>query len=133
MNGQDLGNYQMNVSTELRYKFFFHWSLLAGATLTLIIPLLMEILKKDSLLYHVANVKIAIVLLISSLCFSSLRNYLASIGIWITAMTNLQGGGVIPLKRILLSRIQYVIEILSITSYLVALILLFVFINSNIF
>ena len=59
-------------SIKSREKFFYHLSILSGATLTLLIPFISNIKHP---VYHVILLKISVICLLVSLILSSLRNF----------------------------------------------------------
>lgn len=136
---RELGLKQVEIATDLRSRFFFHWSILSGATITLIIPLLLE-LKKRELLNESINIKITIILLATSLILSSLRNYIAAGNLWKSGLANLeksagnnQGYNDLLNKRFKMIPLQKTVEPLALLSYIASLIFLYIFICSSIF
>ncbi|NQU99585.1 MAG: hypothetical protein HQ538_02505 [Parcubacteria group bacterium] len=129
---------QINFAANLRSKFFFHWSILSGATITLIIPLILEIKDSKGTILNKHDIKTSIILLLSAIIFSSIRNFFAAHGFWKTGMSNVRRaeGDNKEADRLFNSRtkltpIQLAIETISITSYIFSLVLLYLFISKN--
>jgi len=135
----DLANKQIETATELRAKFFFHWAILSGATLTLVIPLLTQIKTTKESITSLCYLKIALVLLMITLVFASIRNFVAAHGFWMTGSFNLKRDKAPDaIERIVkklngMKYLQYSLEIISILGYIAALILLYIFIANNLF
>ncbi len=69
-----------NSSRELGVKFFFHWAILSGATLTLLIPFLTSQHISENIPSDlIPNIKITIISLIIALIAASLRNFILSL------------------------------------------------------
>lgn len=74
---------------ELGIKFFFHWTILSGATLTLLITFLSNVdIKKIQLHRYGLHIKIAIIVLILSLILAIIRNFIMIYGIHDRANAN---------------------------------------------
>lgn len=135
---KNIGNKQIDTSTEILTKFFFHWALLSGATLTLAIPLLTEIIKIKGCIQSTYLIKISIGLLIISLITASLRNLIGGHDFWISGMANLnppktgleENKMVKKMNR--LNYIQNAITGIATISYIIAIVILFVFVSANI-
>ncbi len=130
----DKDNTFVEIAIEMKSKFYLHWAILAGATLTLVIPFLTQISILNKAVNWMLQIKIAIGLLLISLITSSVRNLLSARQIEIIANNNLEKNS---------HRIEYfqiidnvnqqgtilsLIEFTSIISYCVALTLLYLFI-----
>jgi len=66
-----------NISRELGIKFFFHWALLSGAALTLLVPFLSSEIVQQNIISHLTPyIYTAITCFIVALIFSSIRNFI---------------------------------------------------------
>lgn len=136
---QKVGLKQSTYAVELKTKFFFHWSILSGTTLTLIIPLLLE-MQKQNILCEVLSIKISILLLIISIIFSSIKNYLSSYSLWNSGLANLEESAIdnnkfnkLAKKVKTINYKQKILEPIPLIGYVFALIFLYVFMLNNIF
>ena len=121
-----------DASADLKSKFFFHWAILSGATLTLLIPLITQIKTLNINLVNTCALQSAIIALIVSLIASSLYNLFSASGFAVVARENANQKSLISSK--FLSRLlTYIIMPLAIFGYIIALMLLYYFINKNLF
>ena len=127
------GREKINTSAELKSKFFFHWSLLSGATLTVLFPFIQKLAQKEGPLILGHLLKWSIILLMISLVTSSLRNLIASRGFWVVGKLNStfspspKAHEEVIETLTSLSRFQKIIEWTSILTYIAALILIYLF------
>jgi hypothetical protein len=138
---EQLGNKQIDTASNLYSNFFFHWALLAGATMTLIVPLLTYISEHNNAIYGSLKLQILIGLLIITITLSSIRNFIAARGFYIVGNINIKLANqqqVVDIakdkdvnKLKFLSKIQKLISFISIVSYIIALVLLASFIWQN--
>lgn len=125
----------IEISIEMKNKFFFHWAILAGATLTLIIPFLIEenVLKKT--VGWLLEVKIAIGLLVISLITASIRNLISARQIEIIGNCNLEKNSYLIVYFSIIDKVNHmsiflsIIEFASIISYCGALTILYFFVT----
>lgn len=122
---------------KLAQSFYFHWSLLTAGTLTLIVTFLGSMIGKSFVLKNLRYVAIAILLLIISLIHSSLRNLFESNKLqrihYHELLSKEQYDQIYRGPSEILSEKIYwlYLELLPIASYITALILLFVFVTTN--
>ena len=130
----NIGHDYINRSADLRIKFFFHWSLLSGATLGLIFPLLASLKASGVLFFCVEKLKFGIIFLLISLVLSSVRNFIAAQGYWYSGVFNLNSQNKVPQdskkfisKMKLVSLTQKIIEGISVFGYILGLVLVYLF------
>ncbi len=134
------------VSRELGIKFFFHWTILSGATLTLLIPFLSsEQVKENIAQCSALYAKVAIISFIVSLISAALRNFVMMFGILDRAKINHKIAN--DFSNALATNSDYksgeskdnfkvplrIIEFLAIFSFILGIISAYVFISKVIF
>ncbi len=136
---REYGEKELFYAHELRSKFFFHWAILSVAIITLIIPLLLEV-KKTKEIENVHNIKITLILLLATVIFSSIINYLNATQKQWVAFANIESAKGEKEKSARLYKKQNVVrciriflEIVSIVIFVLALSSLYLFLNNNIF
>lgn len=130
---KDLYRFQLKQVVQIKSKFFLHWSLLAGATFTLLIPLIQNMFDDNVEVKNILLIRAGIILLIATLIFSSLRNLGYSKVMRHTLMTNLKKDSVGLFERVSTKLVLRFLEIFAVLSYIVAIILITIFIDSNLF
>lgn len=118
-----------DISADLKSKFFFHWAILAGTTLTLIIPLITQVIEVRSSINDTDLLRISIISLMISLILSSFWNLISAVGFAVAGKQNNNQRTILNLN--FLSRMQYSVMAIAILSYIFALILLYFFIDHN--
>ncbi len=121
-------------------EFFFHWSLLAGGTLTVVITFIGNAIGDDQIVKNIKFFNSAIGLLVTSTVLAAIRNYL---------LASMLGNFAMFLRRytreidpdayadLFMKRghvdvcLRYLLEFIAIGAYVAALIFLTEFIKSN--
>lgn len=133
----DLGTDQIKQAADLRIKFFYHWSILSGATTTLVVPLITEIKSSNGVINAASYAKTSIILLLAVILLSSITNFLSANSIAATGRQNIGAGGKSDsdyiLRNKMFSRLQKTIQYTAIVGYIFALIILYLFISKNLF
>ena len=80
----------IEIAIEMKNKFYLHWAILCGATLTLIIPFLIQANVLSEVNCWLLSIRIALSLLILSLMTASIRNLVAAHQLEIIGNYNLE-------------------------------------------
>ena len=124
---------QMKFAAEFKSRFFQHWAILSGATLTLLIPFLQSIKSENIATNKLSKINLVPFLLITSLILSSIEILMSSWGYQGSAKLNLdlkpkeERNQSMMLK--ILSVTKRVIEIIAIFSYIIAVVMLSFFLS----
>jgi hypothetical protein len=109
-------------SQESGQSFFARWSILSGGTLTLLIAFLESL---NGNITHILLLRFIEIFLIISLITSSLHSWLVSrIAFYNSSQSN-------RTRHVIYSKLQTVNHRVAIIFYIIAIVLLFIFINAN--
>ncbi|HEY4509410.1 MAG TPA: hypothetical protein VJC15_00270 [Candidatus Paceibacterota bacterium] len=132
------GSKLLSRADELSGQFFFHWSLLIGATMTLFTPFIFSLLEKGEQIEAVYLIKVMYPVFIFAMIASSLRNFVSALGASKIGKVNLliaSGGELdknfLTLFKLPITLVIYTLQVIAILGYIIGLVLVFVFILSN--
>lgn len=117
---------QSSHSRELGTKFFFHWALLATGIFSLLIPFIQGLKR---VIYPDLFIVISILLVIS-IVFSSITNFITAKVLWYIFEKN-NGDDTNQKLLDFLSKNNKYIQFISIFSFVMAIIFILFFVNSN--